>query len=249
MTGAWALSMPPSEAARLGSLRRTHGLQVCESGGLVWLRGETSDERLEQRLRMIPGARRFSILADRQLQPVGSRVPAGYLPEGPWTPLVDWLAVELPAAGWPGEAPERLTITLVRAAPPDGDGAVAMPTLMLTSLSAWAAYVCTAPQVRLERLTFAADDMGGVLIRGAPLPPLPGERFIEREGVAVPLGWQWWPAVEPAVVRAVLAREAPALAENDLALVLADGSLQRVPADSFVRADRSAVRLTAEAAG
>lgn len=246
MTGRWAFSMPPSEAATLRRLRRAPGVQVCESGGLVWLRGDVCDERLGQRLRMIPGGRRFMLLADRQLQPNGGRVPDGYLPEGPWKPLADWLGVELPSAGWPGEAPKRLQITIERAAPPS-DEAAAAPTLLLTTLSAWSAYARSAPLVRLERWTFAADETGHVLVRGAPLPPLPGERFVEHYGVAVSLGWHWRPAVDPAIVREVLRRESPALAENDVAILFRDGSWQRIPADSFVGADRSAVRLTAEA--
>jgi hypothetical protein len=246
MTGRWALSMPPSEAAALRGLRRAAGVQVCESASSIWLRGESCDERLEQRLRKIPGGRRFTVLADRQLQPSGGRVPDGFLPEGPWKPLADWLGVELPAAGWSGESSERLQITIERAVPPV-DEATAAPTLLLTTLSAWAAYARTAPQVRLERWSFVADETGRVLVRGAPLPPLPGERFVEQGGVAVPLGWHWRPAVEPAIVREGLARECPALAENDLAISFRDGTWQRIPADSFVRADRSAVRLTAEA--
>ena len=48
---------------------------------------------------------------------------------------------------------------------------------------------------------------------------MPGERFCERSGVALPCGWGWMPAVEPELLR-----DAWNLGPQDLALVATDGS-------------------------
>jgi hypothetical protein len=166
------------------------------------------------------------------------------LPAGPWTPLADWLDFELPAAAWPGELPERIALTLIRCS---GNEEAAEATLLLTSLSAWATYGRTAPRVRLDRWTFAVDGRSRVLVRGTPLPPLPGQRFVVSAGIAVPAGWRLEPDVDAQTVWDALRREKPGLSDGDLAVCFPDNAWEHVPGDSFVKADRSAIRLTAEA--
>jgi hypothetical protein len=244
MSSTWAASLPREEIAALKTLRRGPRLEVCDADSLVWLRGDRADERLDRRLRMIPGGRRFAVQGDGQLRPVESHVPVGHLPRGPWTPLAEWLDVDLPTAAWPGESTDRVPFRLERSAM--SEDASVEPTLLVTSLSAWTAYGRTAPQVRLDRWTFAADRQVRVIVRGLPLPPLRGERFIERGGVAVPVGWRWTPEVDPQVVRDLLCRETPHMQPNDLALLFPDGSWEHLASESFVKADRSAIRLTAE---
>ena len=73
------------------------------------------------------------------------------------------------------------------------------------------------------------------------MPPLPGQRWIDREGIAVPAGWHWLPPVEAAIVRAVFA-----LAPGDFVLWQSDGTWQRIRAADFMPAGRSAVRASAE---
>jgi hypothetical protein len=97
--------------------------------------------------------------------------------------------------------------------------------------------------VRLERLTFAASADGRALVRGRPLPPIPGTRYYERAGVAVPCGWGW-----PSWLTAELVRAALVIAPGTLALFSPAGTWEEIPADQFVRATRSAARLTAESA-
>ena len=96
-----------------------------------------------------------------------------------------------------------------------------------------------APQVRLDRWRFAVAADGRVAVHGQPLPPLPGRRWVEQEGIAVPAGWTWTPAVEAALLRQVFG-----LAEGDVALWDVDGAWERIAADEFVRATRAAVRAT-----
>ena len=68
---------------------------------------------------------------------------------------------------------------------------------------------------------------------------MPGQRWVEHEGIAVPAGWTWTPAVE-----AGLLRQAFELAEGDVALWHEDGAWERIAADELVRATRAAVRAT-----
>jgi hypothetical protein len=78
-------------------------------------------------------------------------------------------------------------------------------------------------------------------VRGQPLPPLSGERFVECEGVAIPAGWHWSPNVEAVVLRELLC-----LTAGDVALLHVSGDYELVAAANFVQATRSAVRHTAE---
>ena len=114
----------------------------------------------------------------------------------------------------------------------------------------WAAYAVAAPQVRLDRWRFAVAGDGRVAVHcqfqsrqvtnlSYILPPLPGQRWVEQEGIAVPAGWTWSPAVETAILRQVFG-----LAAGDLALWHTDGTWERIAADEFVRSTRTAVRET-----
>jgi hypothetical protein len=116
------------------------------------------------------------------------------------------------------------------------------PALLEVSLEQLAEYAATAPHWRLARWSFVATADGHALVRGLPLPPLPGTQWIEEDGVCVPAGCRWSPEVEPAVVRQLLE-----LAAGNIALLRADGSWDRVSAEDWVRASRSSVRCTQEA--
>ena len=112
-------------------------------------------------------------------------------------------------------------------------------SLLLVRFDLWAAYAVEAPQIRLDRWRFAVAADGRAAVNGRPLPPLPGRRWVEREGIAVPAGWTWTPAVEVAILRELFG-----LAEGDVALWHEDGAWERIAAGEFVRATRVAVRET-----
>lgn len=235
-TTPWAVCLTGPAAAIAGRLRQLGGVEVCRLGENLWLRGNALDESLDRRLRCLPGAQRFLVLPDGQLRAQGARVPRGRLPEGPWIPLRRWLAVELPLAGLAGRLQERVPLKVVRSTEPQDPGAI------LTEVDAWQTYVATAPQARLDRWMFAAAGDGRVLVRGSPLPPIRGERLVDRDGILVPAGWTWSPAVEAAVIRNLLG-----LGEGDLALLHPKDAWECVPAAELVRATRPAVRTTADA--
>jgi hypothetical protein len=227
----WAVCLDKADLTAAGRLRQVADVEVCDLPGQVWLRGPALDEKLHRRLAALPGARRFYVVADGQLQPVASRLPQGRLPGGPWAPLRTWLALRLPPAGLAGWPADRAPMALVRSAHPEA------ASVLLTDIDRWAAYASEAPQVRLDCWRFAAADDGRVVVRGEPLPPLPGERWVDRDGIAVPAGWRWSPTVEATIVRAVFGLES-----GDLALWSIGGTWQRIRAADFAAASRAAVR-------
>ncbi len=174
-------------------------------------------------------------------------MPCARLPlDAEWVGLRSWINVELPALLPSAAAVNKLRLRLVR------DGAEIPPDAILLGLDAWAHWAESAPAVRLRLLRFAAatalalDGLGPaqVLVLGQPLPPLPGARLISKAGVLIPVGWQWQPAVDPAVVRQLFG-----LRTDELALWPdAHAPVSIIPAEAVVPASRSAARLTHEQA-
>ncbi len=235
MARPWAVCLPPTQIGSAGSLRLLPGIEVCASAECVWLRGRQWEKDLDRRLRGLPGAQRFAVLADGQLLAAGRRVPQGRIPDGPWSPLVRWLDVEAPEACRAAQLPQPIPLELRRSAH------MGEPSVLLTSMECWATCAEECPQVRLDRWRFAVSGDGRVAIEGRPLPSLPGGRFVDYDGIAVAAGWFWTPAVEPAVVR-----ERFGLEVADRAVWHADGTWERIAAGHFVRATRAAIRASAE---
>jgi hypothetical protein len=235
MSQPWAVCLEGADAAAVGLLRTTPGIRACAVEGQVWLRGDAWDDSLVLALRCLPGARRYAVADDGQLRTLGSRVPTGQLPAGPWTALPEWLRPELPSAAMPRGVPRRVPLKLVRSAEEQP------ATIVIVSLQAWYEYATHCPHVRLDRWQFAASAEGRVLVRGLPLPPLPGEQYVVSESIALPAGWRLDPPIDAAALRPLLQ-----LNEHDLALMQLDGTWQRLTANDFVRASRSAVRATRE---
>ena len=243
-TPGWAIRLDRRDVAAAGRLRQVAGVEVCEQADAVWFCGPQAGEELQWQLAAVAGARRFSVLPDGQLLPCGARVPQGRLPQGPWTALVRWMGCVLPPARLAGRSETLLSPALVRT------DRVAEASLLLTRFDLWAAYALEAPQVRLDRWRFAVAADGRVVVHEQALsrpvanlsyglPPLPGDRWVEQEGIAVPAGWTWTPAVAAALLREVFG-----LAAGDVALWHVDGVWERIAADEFVRATRAAVRET-----
>ncbi len=113
------------------------------------------------------------------------------------------------------------------------------PNLMQLPLDAFASWANAAPEVRLHPLTFACSEDGMALVRGLPLPSLPGKHYRETAGIAVPAGWQWDPPI-PAKALAGALRLRP----DDLALLDPEGAVECIPANHFDQVTRAAVRLS-----
>ena len=97
----WAICLERTEAMSTARLRCLPEIRVCESDQLVWLRGPKLDDDIDLQLRSVGGARRFEVLPDGLLRRVDQRLPGPRLPDGPWMPIVDWLAVSFPPTAYP----------------------------------------------------------------------------------------------------------------------------------------------------
>jgi hypothetical protein len=232
----WAAQLP-RDAAAVATFWNVADAEVCEATESLWLRGRHWDDTLELRLRKISGAAVFRIDDDGLLTPGGCLLPTARLPAGPWRALKCWLEVHLPPAKWPGAVAARAAVGIERVAQRASGAKPA--TAMLVPLDRFALYVDAAPQVRLRRWSFAANDAGNVLVRGTPLPPLAGAVLFEDAGVLIPCGFAWTPAIDAASLRRVLQ-----LGEGDLALFGETGAWQSIAADAVVAVTRSAVRAT-----
>jgi hypothetical protein len=237
-TSAWAARLPRDAAGAVAALRLRTDVLVAEAGDQVWLRGDMLSAELELELRTIPGAERFDLAGNGSLTPRGSRVPTASLPELAWHKPQEFFRVTAQPAALAGELPTRATLRVIRdTAARERDASV-----LVTSLQAWVQYASTAPLVRLRPLRFAASADGRVLIRGTPLPPLAGRRYVEHEGAALPGGFAFSPAIDAATVRALLGTD-----PQSLALFHEDGTCEQIDADEFVPASRAAARATGDA--
>lgn len=227
----WRLSR--SNSARLALVRHLPGLEVCESYDAVWLRANEPSDAFRITLAAVPATQSI-VQSDGQLIEVGKNVPRGHLPDSNWTSLKEWIDVVPPTAGFSGQAPEPITLQMKRGEREE------QATLLLTTFHLWKSYATSAPQVRLDRLTFAVHDDQHVVIRGTPLPPIKGQRFVLRNQIAVEAGWTWEPKVSPEVLSAVLQ-----LGQHEVSLLASDGTWSHLCEDDFVRATRAAVHATA----
>jgi hypothetical protein len=233
MKHPWVFLLAPSDEAALAPLRLAAGLEIAPGNQALWLRGPAPDEALARALSALPATARFERLANDRLRPLDSRIASQRLPDLRWTPLAKWCQVALPPAALAGTPPGPVPLRLVRSTEEQP------PNLLLVDLETWTNFALRAAEVRLRPLRFAVSAERRVLVRGLPLPPLPGGRFVERGNVAVPAGFAWQPAVPVEVVRRLFAASGDALV-----LWQADGSCVRLHSDHFIPATRGAARET-----
>jgi len=219
-------------ADTLAPLRCERSIQIHQQGEKIWLRVAELTDELQGILRTLPGVR-FVILDDEQLVEDGKLVPQDRLPRGPWADLSAWMQVELPSPAYAGRLRKQFNIQLHR------DSTEKESNVLVAPVDSWRRFAISAPRVRLEKWSFAINDQAHAVIRGAPLPSIYGTHFVERAGVAVQAGWDWVPAVDPDVLAGVMQLE-----PGDLALLHAKGGWDRIGSEDFVRATRSAVRLS-----
>jgi hypothetical protein len=217
----------------LAALRLASEIEVGEHGATVWVRGQRGDEKLEAKLSALPARARYEWLSSNQLRPIDQRIPIGGFPPVQWQSLNSWLQVEMPSAAIPAEPPRPVSLRLIRSIDERE------PELLLTRVDELIGFASMAAQVRLERLQFAANGNGEVLVRGRPLPPVPGRRFVLHGSVAVPAGFSW----EPKVSADVLMRRF-AVSSDALVVWNEDNTITRLHSEQFVSLSRSALRTT-----
>ena len=222
----------------MAALRRQPGIEVAEDITHTWLRGRPADEKLLMLLAAIPATARYEWYPKTgRLRLLNERIPAHMLPEASWQPLAAWLQVDVSEAALPGNLPEPVVPELIRSANE------LESSVLLTTLTDLEHFVLYAPQVRFERLQFAATDNGHALIRGTPLPPVAGRRYVlHEECIAVPAGFAWMPAVSAKVLKQLFN-------VNNAALILwnEDGTIITLPGEQFIPLTRRAFLATQRA--
>lgn len=235
----WIICLAPADASSLAPLRLTRGIEVAAKDPCIWVRGSNSDEQLEPLLRALPALARYELLPNNRLRRLELRIPSETLPALPWQPLSTWLRVQMQAnsarADSINASPQTVSLRIVRS------GEERAPELLLTTLNDWQGFAHRAPEIRLRHLRFAVDSAGNVVVRGCPLPPLPGTQFVACGNIGVKAGFTWQPAVGPEVLARRLA-----LSPEAIALFHEDGTFTRIEGEQFVPATRSAVRETCE---
>ena len=249
----WALVLGKSDAAALQSLRLRPGLTVLEREDgehldaprvdapcavehhEVWLRGDELDDLKNPAIRALPALRRFTIGADDSLMPVDRYVPDGVLPSGIWAPLDEWFKVQAPRAALAGWLTCRTPLRLVRG------GVIADANLLMVDATAWHAFGEHASVLRLRPLSFAMDRQGSVLVRGEPLPPLPGTPYILKQRIALPVGYTFADHLTRDEVVHML--DLPA---ETFALFGPDARWSRLAESDFVTASRTAIRMNVD---
>ena len=229
----WAICLAREDASSLAALRLNSGIEVGEDSATIWLRGQRGDEALAAKLSALPARSRYEWLSSNQLRRIDRRIPSHGFPAVQWQSLNAWLQIEMPSAAIPAEPPRPVPLRLVRSNDEQE------PELLLTQLDELIGFASTAARVRLERLQFAANDAGEVLVRGRPLPPVSGRRFVLHGGVAVPAGFSW----EPNVSADALIRRF-AVASDALVVWHEDNTFTRLHSEQFVPLSRSALRAT-----
>ncbi|MEI6948298.1 hypothetical protein V9K67_13965 [Paraflavisolibacter sp. H34] len=218
------------DAPALGAVRSLPGLRAAAEGERVWLRGLPAAPPPAVRALPLRGA--WLLGEQGLLFPPGGHTPTGRLPEGTWQPLTDFLKVDLPVSGLPGQAEPHTTVQLVPSAR-FHEGAA-----LLTDREGFRCWAEGAPQVRLQALRFTVSEQQ-VLLLGTPLPPLPGKEYWQSGSVLLPCGYDFDP---PLLARLLAARFN---AGGDAYLLFdPDGSWERVPFDCFAPLSRSAARTT-----
>jgi hypothetical protein len=236
---SWVIRLARQDASSLAGLRLIPNVEVGEDDTTIWLRVKTADESLAPKLAGLPARERYEWLPSNALRAMDARIPSAQLPNVHWRPIAEWLKVEAPTAALPGILnlqPSTFNLqrlTLVRSS------VELEPELLLTSIEEFNRFAETAAQVRLDRLQFAANAEGSVLVRGRPLPPLSGKRFVLHGPVAVPAGYSWQPAVSAEVLASSFG-----VSGDTLILWSADGTFTRLYGEQFVPASRSAIRAT-----
>jgi hypothetical protein len=233
MTHPWAIRLARQDAAAAAGLRLLRGIEAAESLDSLWLRGPAGDETLARALQALPALERFEWLGKDGLRATNSRIPGSSFPALEWQPLAQWAQVELPPAALPAELPGRSGLRLVRSAEEK------TANVLLTNLNSWLEFASRAPEIRLRQLRFAASAAGEVIICGTPLPAIPGRRYVEQEGIALPAGFAWAPGVSRQILRQLLQA-----ADDALVLWYEDGSIVYLHPEQLVPASRSGVRAT-----
>lgn len=221
-----------ADISALGSIRTWPDLRVAIAGDDIWVRGIPPDTTQAQ-LHKLPAKRAFLADTQERLFLPGKHTPHDTLKKMSWEAIASFIKVELPVSAMPATSDNRYAVRL-SPTPHTSD-----PFAILTTLEHWKAYADTAPLIRLQRLSFAVCETGEVLVIGTPVPPIPGSVFTLLDHILLPAGYDFAPPAIAQFISSVTKTES-----DTLLLFHTDGQWEKIPGTCFVRASRSAIRLT-----
>ncbi|PSL46653.1 hypothetical protein CLV51_103634 [Chitinophaga niastensis] len=227
------MQLPADKYATLGAVRCLPGLLAAVDDDVLWLRGIPFTGKPDPEIRRLPATHTFLLDETNLLFPTDSLTPVATLKSLHWKSLPELLQIVLPVSAMPAEITAKYQVQLAPAEKQQTTHA------LLTTLTAWCNYAETAPLIRLQPLTFAASDKNEVLIMGQPLPPIPGKEYVLQHKLLLPAGYEFNPAGIAFLVAAKLNPQ-----QEDYLIFDATGTWECIPATAFVKAGRSAIRLT-----
>ncbi len=238
--------VPAVALGELRELRTARELLVCVVDGDCWIRPASASQDVPHAdaagLRTGLAAEVFEVTADGFIIPRGCRVPIGSTPSGPWLPIAQRFPVRLPEIGFPSHRIPATRLKLVRS------DRIVDCTLLEVPFSRFEEFARKTSILRLNRWEFSVSQAGAALVRGIPLPTIPGRRYWEVGGILIPAGWTWFPALAPEVLRRVLKFVPGESAVLRLNSTNEPDSFdwERIPEDAFVKATRPNFRATLE---
>ncbi len=230
---AYILVLKQTDRAALATIRLFPSLEVATDATDIWLKLPLSNNGLDPKIRQLPLVSTFIVDEKQLLYPIGGLTPVGRLQPMKWQSLATFLSVELPVSILPASSASAV---LVKVVPSEKERDAAA---LMTSASAWLAYISTASEVRLKRLKFAVSEGKKVFIMGSPLPSIEGETYWLNNHIFMPTGFDF---ALPIVSELIFEKEK---LENQAFLCFdTEGAYFRLDVLDFVLATRSAVRLS-----
>ena len=236
----WLAVLPLDGAPALAEARLFPGIEIAAAGDTLWLRGAHFSPEIATAFKGVSGLEwREPLPGGRWRQP-GDVLPGGTVPHdlvpADWRPLSDALVPE-PPDFLPVHSPgERIPLRILPGGPERPANLLLLP---LSDLCRWAE---SAPDVRLKPLRFAVNTAGEALVLGTPLPPLPGQPWWERQGIAIPCGCHAAPPLSPEILRRVLGVPEHS---RELVLLHPSGTREHIPGESLVSLNRASIRMSA----
>ena len=184
----------------IGSLLGS-SVRIATTHDCVWVRFSATDEKLRKLEAVMPG-RRFNLVDGNWLVPLGCQVAEMKLPALDWKTPESLVEVAAPTAAFAGKivADHCPIARLVRGG---NESPAAAGLFAMQDLAAW---VETAPLVRLNRLVYCvSDDL--CLVLGEPLPTITCQYLCQFGRVLLPAGMSWEPTVDVETLQDLFAVE------------------------------------------
>lgn len=221
-----------SHRKQIGQIRHLLGCWIAETREEFWLRIEKPQDEFPLAVKQIPAKAKYR-LEDDLLFPLEGYTPIGKLPQMEWQPIASFMTVELPTAALPGNIEKQIPVKLIRTEEPKDT------PFMLMSWENWRNYALQASNIRLQTLSFAVSVKQDVIVKGLPLPPMPGLLFWQNQQILLPAGWNF----EHTILAEIFSINYLNGKEEWL-LIRSEQEWERIKKKNFINASRSAIRKT-----